>query len=129
AVEGLEAREPSRGERAAAGDDHGHPGAGDARGVTDDGGVADQDARDVGEGVAGARRPVAEDDAEVPEAGPAHRGVPAQSAPRKRSVAATSASVIPGSMTWWPASGTITSSASGHARESSQALMTGHTTS
>ena len=47
----------------------------------------------------------------------------------KRSVAASSARVMPGSITAWPASGTTTSSASGHARCSAQAESIGQTTS
>ncbi len=46
-----------------------------------------------------------------------------------RSVAITSCSRMPGSIAEWPASGTITYSASGQARASSSALPTGHTMS
>src|SRR5215813_11539475 len=47
----------------------------------------------------------------------------------KRSVASTSALVMPGSRTEWPASPTTINSASGHARWSFHALIIGQTTS
>ena len=49
--------------------------------------------------------------------------------PAKRSVAATSARLLPGSKALWPLSGETTKSASGHARCSAHALSIGHTTS